>query len=154
MKRKNIFQLIGILLISFVATVQGQDYLEIQGKAKITVMDTDNAATNIVVKQADGTLAVRAASTFPDADTDPTNELELPATPVAGEMVYWDGSDWVSIPPGIDGQRLTYCNGEPIWGPCSLSLQIGDYHQGGIVFFLDASGQHGLVAAPWISEYG
>lgn len=148
MRRKNSFQLIGILLISFTTTVQGQDYLEIQGKAKITIMDTDNTATNIVVKQADGTLAVRDASTFPDADTDPTNELELPATPVAGEMVYWDGSNWVGIPPGIDGQRLTYCDGEPIWGPCSLSLQIGDYHQGGIVFFLDASGQHGLVAAP------
>ena len=35
-----------------------------------------------------------------------------------GEMVYWDGSDWVSISPGTEDENLTFCNGRPIWGPC------------------------------------
>ncbi len=38
--------------------------LEVVGQAKITVMTTDNTAQNIVVKQPDGTLAVRDALTF------------------------------------------------------------------------------------------
>ena len=38
--------------------------LEVEGKAKITDMDTVNTAEQIVVKQADGTLAVREASTL------------------------------------------------------------------------------------------
>ena len=35
-----------------------------------------------------------------------------------GEMVYWDGNDWVSISPGNEDENLTFCNGRPIWGPC------------------------------------
>jgi hypothetical protein len=37
---------------------------EVAGKAKVKVMDTDNTAEYIVVKQADGTLAVRDLSTI------------------------------------------------------------------------------------------
>ncbi len=35
-----------------------------------------------------------------------------------GEMSYWDGNDWVAIPPGENGLSLTMCNGIPVWGPC------------------------------------
>ena len=35
-----------------------------------------------------------------------------------GEMMYWDGAAWVTIPPGAQGQTLTFCNGKPHWGPC------------------------------------
>lgn len=38
--------------------------LEVVGQAKITEMPTDNTADQIVVKQADGTLAVRSAATL------------------------------------------------------------------------------------------
>ncbi len=62
-----------------------------------------------------------------------------------GEMNYWNGTNWVSVTPGTTGQNLTFCDGVPTWGPCPL--QIGDAHAGGIIFYLDASGQHGLVAA-------
>ena len=33
-------------------------------------------------------------------------------------------------------------------GSCTFSISIGDTHQGGIIFWLDASGGHGLIAAP------
>ena len=33
-------------------------------------------------------------------------------------MVFWNGSSWITIDPGQEGQNLTFCNGTPIWGPC------------------------------------
>ena len=36
----------------------------------------------------------------------------------SGEMLYWNGSSWVLISPGLEDQNLTLCNGIPIWGPC------------------------------------
>ena len=89
--------------------------LEVEGQAKITVMNSDPSAQNIVVRQADGTLAIRDASTLTDADSDPNNELELPQSPASGEMYYWDGTAWVSIPTGTDGQTLVLCAGVPTW---------------------------------------
>jgi uncharacterized protein (TIGR02145 family) len=35
-----------------------------------------------------------------------------------GEMLYWNGTSWVKINPGANGQNLTFCNGVPQWGPC------------------------------------
>ena len=39
-------------------------------------MNSDNTAQFIVVRKADGTLAVRDASTLTDADSNPTNEIQ------------------------------------------------------------------------------
>jgi hypothetical protein len=39
-------------------------------------MASDTTATLIVVKQADGTLAVRNASTLTDGDANPANEIQ------------------------------------------------------------------------------
>jgi len=79
--------------------------LEVVGQAKITVMPTDNTADQIVVKQADGTLAVRSASTL----------KELPSSPQAGEMLYWNGTAWVVVPAATSGATLSFLNGAPIW---------------------------------------
>jgi len=38
----------------------------------------------------------------------------LPGT-AQGQMHYWNGTDWVVIPPGTEGQTLTYVNGVPTW---------------------------------------
>ncbi len=40
----------------------------------------------------------------------------------AGQMMYWNGSDWILIAPGSTGQTLTMCNGVPTWGACPPSL--------------------------------
>jgi uncharacterized protein (TIGR02145 family) len=39
-----------------------------------------------------------------------------------GQMNYWDGSAWVKVQPGTNGQTLTFCNGVPQWGPCASSV--------------------------------
>jgi len=46
-----------------------------------------------------------AAGTFPSG----TN---------TGDMQYWNGTSWVMIPIGNQGETLTVCGGVPIWGPC------------------------------------
>jgi hypothetical protein len=33
----------------------------------------------------------------------------------AGEMQYWNGTDWVSVAPGKEGQMLSYSQGVPTW---------------------------------------
>ncbi|MBK7764083.1 MAG: hypothetical protein IPI46_12185 [Bacteroidetes bacterium] len=42
----------------------------------------------------------------------------LAAGTTLGEMLYWDGLNWVAVAPGATNQTLTFCNGVPIWGPC------------------------------------
>ena len=51
----------------------------------------------------------------------------LPPGIVAGEMNYWNGTAWVTVPPGLSlpgNQALTLslCNGVPTWGPCPVVL--------------------------------
>ena len=35
-----------------------------------------------------------------------------------GEMNYWNGTTWVSVPSGTRGQSLIFCDGVPTWGGC------------------------------------
>jgi hypothetical protein len=39
----------------------------------------------------------------------------------AGDLQYWNGTQWVILPAGVTGQTLTICNGVPTWGPCSTT---------------------------------
>lgn len=33
----------------------------------------------------------------------------------SGEMLYWDGTDWVKIAPGQEGDILMFIGGKPVW---------------------------------------
>jgi hypothetical protein len=51
----------------------------------------------------------------------------FPPGTVAGEMNYWNGTEWVTVAPGISlpgnqVQTLGFCNGVPTWGPCPVVL--------------------------------
>jgi hypothetical protein len=38
-----------------------------------------------------------------------------------GDMQFWNGSKWVLVPAGSNGQILTFVNGAPAWGPACNS---------------------------------
>ena len=71
----------------------------------------------------------------------------------AGEMMYWNGTAWVSVAPGAEGQSLSFHNGTPTW---ESRLSVGMEYQGGVIAYLLHQGdigynpavQHGLIAAP------
>ena len=71
-----------------------------------------------LVVQSDGTIKTGGLK-FPDQSVQ-TVAVPAPATGSAtlGTMMYWDGSGWIHIAPGSDGETLTWCNGTPIWGAC------------------------------------
>ena len=83
-------------------------HLEVEGQAKITDIPPNDTTDQIVVWQADGTLAVRAASTL----------KELPQSPDPGDMLYWDGTNWgIVSPPAGNSWFLGFMNGVPTWIP-------------------------------------
>ena len=64
-----------------------------------------------------------------------------------GDMLYWDGNEWVEVPAGNNYQTLTFCEGTPVWtsnGACP-DLAVGDYFGGGIVVHIFQPGDPGYV---------
>ena len=84
-----------------------------------------------------------------DSDSDPINELNLSVllngsdleTTDAGGTIVTDLSDLFTAGTGIEITDNVISTIE------GISLSIGDIYQGGIIFWLDDSGEHGLVAA-------
>jgi hypothetical protein len=81
----------------------------------------------------------------------------FPAGTAKGDMQYWDGTKWTMIPAGSNGAYLVFCDGKPVWGTCKTTptpapTPVGAYKigstgpAGGVVFYVDSSGAHGLEA--------
>ena len=84
-----------------------------------------------------------------DAITANTSKVGMPTATEAGQMNYWNGSAWITIASTVnEGATLQMIGGVPTWvgGAPPPPLQIGDYYQGGIIFYLDGAGG-GLIAA-------
>jgi uncharacterized protein (TIGR02145 family) len=41
----------------------------------------------------------------------------------AGDILYWNGTAWITLAPGSNRQNLTLCNGLPTWGGCLPVVQ-------------------------------
>jgi hypothetical protein len=55
--------------------------------------------------------ALYAKSVTSYSETDP----RVPSGTQAGEMQYWNGSGWVTVASGNEGQQLTFISGVPTW---------------------------------------
>jgi hypothetical protein len=63
-----------------------------------------------------------------------------------GDMLFWNGTQWSTVPVGNPGDVLTLSNNQkPTWR--SRYYQIGDTAFGGVIFYLDQTRQHGLVVS-------
>ena len=105
--------------------------------------------TDLEITDGNGTIVTDLSSLqdgVNDADADPNNEIQTisrtgtTVTLSNGGGTFEDSVGVYTAGAGIDITN----NVVSTTGPCALS--IGDIHQGGIIFFLDGSGCHGLVA--------
>lgn len=56
-----------------------------------------------------------------------------------GDMLYWDGTQWVNIPAGLNGQVLKFANGIPAWSQapfsCGAAITINHLSSGVVPVF-------------------
>ncbi len=117
------------LIASYTLTAQvaiTTDGSSADGSAMLEVKSTDK-----------GMLVPRVALTGTNDETTistPAISLLVYNTATAGEVTpgfyYWNGTEWT-----------------PMAGSSGDSHYVGEHYGGGIIFWLDATGQHGLIAA-------
>ena len=124
------------ILFCFSLTIQAQEDLKIKDGNGNTLLEvredgilirqfTTTERENLTLSAADNGLLVYDTDTksfwawkdaqWVELDDDTTNELELPANPGDGAVVYYDGNQWQAVTPGQEGQSLIICNGIPSW---------------------------------------
>ncbi len=54
-------------------------------------------------------------------------------------MNYWNGTAWVTVAPGTNGQNLTFCDGVPTWGPCQPQYPSGTVNCAGATAVVDVT---------------
>jgi len=61
-------------------------------------------------------------SGFVTSETDPS----VPTGTQTGEMQFWNGSEWITVAAGSEGQVLTFSDGEPVWLFLTPQLVAGE----------------------------
>jgi uncharacterized protein (TIGR02145 family) len=83
--------------------------MDVNGGSNYSFMGTNQMMSVPYALYAENALYAESAGTFPSGTA-------------AGEINYWNGTSWVGVTPGSNGQTLTFCNGVPIWGICPALL--------------------------------
>ena len=113
------------------------DFLYAGGRGELTTLSAGRAG-QVLVMDTDGTAPEWAAATGVAKDGYK-----------AGDFLYAGGrGELITLSAGRAGQVLTMKDSEtPEWGSATKAYSIGDFVHGGIVFWVDETGQHGLVCA-------
>jgi hypothetical protein len=88
--------------------------------------------TNYTLSTSSQLLSVPYAMHANTALTSKTAENGLKNGAEVGEMLYWNGTNWDKVQPGLFGQILVYCNGKPTWGPCPEAFSLTTHEATGI----------------------
>jgi hypothetical protein len=116
---KNIFTLLAAVLLT--ATTYAQ--------IGINIETPDASAALDITSTTGGLLVPRMTETQRDAISSPATGLMIYQTDGTVGFYYYNGSSWAEV------------------AATSATYSIGDIVNGGVVFWLDSTGQHGLVAA-------
>jgi hypothetical protein len=93
--------------------------------ANITATDISNLSNLSGTNTGDQDLSSLATKTaLGDSTAQVRSEIpDVPSGTQTGEMQYWDGSQWVTVAAGNEGQVLTFTGGAPTW---TTPLEEGD----------------------------
>lgn len=111
-----------------------------------SVLAVNNGANNLQIKNLADPTDPQDAVTKTYTQNLISQINQIPSGNNNGDMLYWNGTNWVNIIQGSNGQILTFCNGVPKWttnGVCPP--QVGDNYQGGIIIHINQPGDLGYV---------
>jgi len=95
------------------------DTIHVTGEAaNITATDITNLSNLSGVNTGDQDISGIAANEQAIQDTSAQIRADIPDVPSGtqtGEMQYWDGSEWITVATGNEGQVLTFTGGVPTW---------------------------------------
>ncbi len=85
---------------------------------------------------------------FAETTNMPPGMVSLAATPNAGDMLFFDGTEWKALQKGSDGQVLTMVNGVPAWKDVPTGNELLELHDPVLeILFKDRPGNHNMGIA-------